>query len=182
MKVFAFILISSFLLLTFQTQAHEADEHMPQEVSEVPQGYVLKPEEGEVLFDDFSTIIKASPKTGTQGMVFIQGKDTPGGTSGVHVHLIADELFYIIGGVGWILIGTEEYEISTGDVIFVPAGTDHKVSSSIDDPLEMIFIVDRPGLEEQFRLEAQGLDRTKMTLEEFNEVARKYGTVYKSFD
>jgi len=58
-------------------------------------------------------------------------------------------------------------------------GSEHWVTSSEDDPLYMIFIVDRPGLDEQFRL---GLDRTKMTLEEFNAVVEKYGTVYKTFD
>lgn len=68
------------------------------------------------------------------------------------------------------------------DTIFVPVGTDHKITSSDANPLHVIFIVDRPGLDEQFRMEFQGLDRTKMTIAEFNAVVEKYGTVYKSFD
>lgn len=46
----------------------------------------------------------------------------------------------------------------------------------------MIFVVDRPGLDEQFRLELRGLDRTRMTVEEFNDIVRQYGTVYNAFD
>jgi hypothetical protein len=43
----------------------------------------------------------------------------------------------------------------------------------------VIFVVDRPGLDEQFRL---ALDRTNMTVEEFNAIVEQYGTVYKTFN
>ncbi len=142
-------------------------------------GYILKSGEGEDTTGDGSSIIKASPRTGTQGVVFVVGQDAPSSTSGIHVHLEADEFFYVLHGTGRILLGTEEHKIGAGDTIFVPVGSDHRVTSSEDDPLYVIFIVDRPGLDEQFRL---ALDRTKMTLEEFNAIVEKYGTVYKTFD
>ena len=53
---------------------------------------------------------------------------------------------------------------------------------SDDSPLHVIFIVDRPGLDEQFRLEFQGLDRAEMSIAEFNAIVEAYGTVYKTFD
>jgi len=142
-------------------------------------GYILNSGEGEDTTGDGSSIIKASPRTGTQGVVFVVGQDAPSSTSGIHVHLEADEFFYVLDGTGRILLGTEEHEIGAGDTIFVPVGSEHRVTSSEDDPLYVIFIVDRPGLDEQFRL---ALDRTKMTLEEFNAIVEKYGTVYKTFD
>ena len=142
-------------------------------------GYILKSGEGEDTTGDGSSIIKASPRTGTQGVVFVVGQDAPSSTSGIHVHLEADEFFYVLGGTGRILLGTEEHEIGAGDTIFVPVGSDHRVTSSEDDPLYVIFIVDRPGLDEQFRL---ALDRSKMTLEEFNAIVEQYGTIYKTFD
>ena len=152
------------------------------DMSERRQGYVLKPGEGEDTIGDGSSLIKASPKTGTQGVVFVEDKMPPSSTSGVHVHLEADEFFYVLEGTGHVRLGLDEHEISAGDTIFVPVGTDHKITSGSDIPLHVIFIVDRPGLDEQFRLEFQGLDRTKMTIDEFNAIVEEYGTVYKTFD
>ena len=106
----------------------------------------------------------------------------PSSTSGMNVHLEADEFFYVLDGSGRIHLGLDEYEIAGGDTIFVPVGTDHKITSSDDIPLHVIYLVDRPGHDEQFRLEFQGLDRTKMTIAEFNAIVGKYGTVYKTFD
>ena len=157
--------------------AHDAGHYYGAE--EDRQGYVLKPGEGEDTSGDGSLLIKASPKAGTQGVVFVEDRMPPSSTSGVHVHREADEFFYVLAGTGRILLGTDEYEIGAGDVIFVPFGKDHRITSSRGDPLHVVYIVDRPGLDEQFRL---GLDRTKMTLEQFNAIVEKYGTVYKTFD
>ncbi len=98
------------------------------------------------------------------------------------MHLEADEFFYVLEGTGRIRLGADEHEIGAGDTIFVPVGTDHKISSSDEKPLHVIFIVDRPGLDEQFRMELQGLDRRNMTVAEFNAIVEQYGTVYKTFD
>ena len=65
-----------------------------------------------------------------------------------------------------------------GDTVVVLVGEDHRITSSEDDPLTVVYFLDRPGLEEQFRLK---LDRKTMTLEEFNAIVEKFGTVYKSF-
>ena len=182
MKHVPTLLTMFVFILTAPALAHDADHHERGEITDAPKGYVLKPGEGEDPVGDGLDFIKASPSTGTQGTVFVEARERPGSTSGVHVHLVADEFFYVLGGRGRILLGEEETEITTGDMIFVPVGIDHRVTSSQDDPLHIIFILDRPGLDEQFRLEAKSLDRTKLTLEEFNKITRKYGTVYKSFD
>ena len=150
--------------------------------SAIRQGYVLKPGQGEDTIGDGSSLIKASPKTGTQGVVFVEDTMPPSSTSGIHVHLEADEFFYVLEGTGHISLGADEHEISAGDMIFVPVGTDHKITSSDGEPLHVIFVVDRPGLDKQFRLEFDGLDRSKMTIDEFNAIVEIYGTVYKTFD
>ena len=178
----AIILVSLFALQVFVTSASAHDEEPKSDNDMIPQGYVLKPGEGEDTIGDGSSLIKASPKTGTQGVVFVEDKMPPSSTSGIHVHLEADEFFYVLEGTGRIRLGTDEYDIGPGDTIFVPVGTDHKITSSEEYLLHVIFIVDRPGLDEQFRAEFQGLDRTKMTIAEFNEIVEKYGTVYKTFD
>ena len=178
-KKSAITLFGSLAVLICVTSACVDDAEHSYVNMEDRHGYILKSGEGEDTTGDGSSIIKASPRTGTQGVVFVVGQDAPSSTSGIHVHLEADEFFYVLGGTGRILLGTEEHEIGAGDTIFVPVGSEHRVTSSEDDPLHVIFIVDRPGLDEQFRL---ALDRTKMTLEDFNAIVEKYGTVYKTFD
>ena len=128
-------------------------------------------------------IVKASPESGTRGSVMVYDEMPKNATSGIHYHIESDEFFYVIEGKGRILVGTEESTIEPGYFIFVPAGEDHRITSSIDDPLKVIYFVDKPGLAAQFREEGRlHLDRSKMTVEEFNEIVTKYGTVYKTFD
>ena len=173
----AVTLIGSLALLFCVISAYANDSDPHHADSEDRHGYVLKPGEGED--DGFGGLIKASPKTGTQGVVWIEDRMPPSASSGIHLHLEADEFFYVLDGTGRFRLAAEEHQIGAGDMIFVPLKTEHRVTSSKDDPLHVIFIVDRPGLGEQFRM---GLDRTKMTLEEFNAIVEKYGTVYKTFD
>lgn len=167
---------SSTILVLAQERDREAAD------SSGTGGYVLGPEEGEDTVGDGSSLIKASPRTGTQGAVFVVDRMPPSSTSGIHRHLEADEFFYVLQGTGRIRLGSQEHEIGPGDTIFVPVGTNHRITSSESDPLHVIFVVDRPGLDKQFRAEFEGLDRTKMTVEEFNAVVEKYGTVYETFD
>ena len=179
-RIMLTILLAGFIVAP--AWAHDDRSHKADDAA--PRGYVLKPGEGEDAIGDRSSLIKASPKTGTQGAVLVvdENRVPPGDTSGIHLHLRADEFFYVLEGTGRMLIGKKEHEISAGDTIFVPLGTDHRVTSSKDDPLRVIFLVDRPGLDEQFRLEATKVDRTKMTVDEFNAIIGKYGTIYKTFD
>ena len=81
----------------------------------------------------------------------------------------------MLEGVGNIRLGQDQHEFSAGDMIFVPVGTDHRITSSQNIPLHVIFILDRPGLDEQFRLEFEGIDRAKMTLAQFNAIVEKMG-------
>ena len=89
------------------------------------QGYILKPGEGEDTVGDGSSITKASPRSGTQGTVFVEDLMVPSGTSGIHRHLEADELFYVVNGAGSMFLNGQEHPIAEGDFIFVPVGTDH---------------------------------------------------------
>jgi quercetin dioxygenase-like cupin family protein len=144
---------------------------------------VLRRGEGEGLFGG-SVIVKASPRTGTQGGEMLWNAMAPGQSTGIHLHSQADEFFYVIGGTGLALIGEQESPIATGDVIFIPKGQDHRVRSSKVDPLELIFFVDRPGLASGFRELYAHLEsgRWPPTLEEINEIAKKYGDLYKSLE
>jgi mannose-6-phosphate isomerase-like protein (cupin superfamily) len=143
-------------------------------------GYVLKVGEGEVLAD---AIIKASPKSGTQGGVMILQTMPENFSTGLHIHLHADEFFYIVSGTGTATLGDETYAIEAGDVIFAPAGLKHRIRSEGEELVVLEFL-DKPGLDEEFRAWHREYSENgqSVTLEQINAIANKYGTVYKTID
>ncbi|MDX1586724.1 MAG: cupin domain-containing protein [Balneolaceae bacterium] len=147
------------------------------------QGYVLEHNEGEVLLNG-GIIVKASPQQGSQGGEMVLQTMTPGFSTGRHVHLKADEFFYIVDGAGIVVLGGhKEIIIEAGDVVFVPKGHDHKlVNTGKENPLELIFFLDKPGLAETFRKMHQRFRESdeQMTLKQLNKIAKKYGTVFKT--
>lgn len=144
---------------------------------------VIKYGDGEKLFGG-SVIIKASPKTGSQGAEMLWNAMAPGQSTGIHLHSRADEFFYVIAGSGLALVSGQEVSIAAGDVIFIPKGEDHRVRSSQGEPLELVFFVDKPGLASGFRDLYAELEKGKWppTLEQVNEIARKYGDAYKTLE
>ena len=141
--------------------------------------YILQPNEGEVLGTD---VIKASPNSGTQGSVMISQTMGAGFSTGRHVHLEADELFYVVSGEGIVSLGEDERPVSTGYVIFVPAGAEHRIRVEDGGQMEIIEFLDKPGLDEEFRVWHRRFSENPedLSLEELNEVSRQYGTVYRS--
>jgi len=139
---------------------------------------VLSALQGEDVLGDRSLVIKASPRTGSQGMVVVEDVMPASATSGIHYHLESDEAFYVVRGRGRILIGTEEHALEAGDFAFVPAGVDHRVTSSAAAPLVIYEIVDRPGLDEIFRRSVT----EAASLEGRNAIAEPLGTVYKTLE
>jgi len=147
-------------------------------------GYVVKRGEGERYFDG-GMIVKASPRTGSQGAEMIWQFLAAGTATGRHVHHEADEFFYVIAGRGSAFVEGREMPIEAGDVVFVPHGEEHRLrSAGPDSSLEIVFLVDKPGLAEEVRASharAEALGRD-LTLEELNVIAERNGTTYYSLD
>ena len=143
------------------------------------EGYVLKVGEGEYAA---GAIIKASPSGGTQGGVLLQEPFPDGFSTGLHHHIEADEFFYVISGRGTATFGGENHPVEAGDVIFIPAGLDHKLWTD-GSTMELLAFLDKPGLDEEFRAwhRAYGED-APVSLEQLNEIAERYGTVYKTLE
>ncbi|MBV1911785.1 MAG: cupin domain-containing protein [Kangiellaceae bacterium] len=59
-----------------------------------------------------------------------------------HCHLGSDEVFYIIKGCGTVRYDDEEYSVTTGDVIYTPAGknTAHQIINTSDAVLSYLAI------------------------------------------
>jgi mannose-6-phosphate isomerase-like protein (cupin superfamily) len=147
-------------------------------------GYISKPGDGEHLPGERRTILKASPQTGTQGVEMFRDTMPAGASTGVHVHHQADEFFYVVSGTGLALVDGKEMAVEADDLIFVPKGHDHRVKSSGPMPLELVFLVDRPGLASDFResRSKEAAKKTPLTLEERNRISEKYGTTRKTLE
>ncbi|MBU2575856.1 cupin domain-containing protein [Patescibacteria group bacterium] len=64
---------------------------------------------------------------------------------GAEVHADIDQFFRIDKGTGKVIIDDNEYEVSDGDAIIVPAGANHNViNTSEDEPLKLYTIYSPP--------------------------------------
>ena len=134
-------------------------------------GYVLKQGQGEKLG---RVIIKASPQSGTQGGVMVLGALPPGFYTGLHIHHIADEFFYVLSGRGTATLGDEHLQFEAGDVIFSPAGETHEIKVDIEGPMELLYFMDKPGADGFVREVHARTSSDRMTLAECNKIGAKY--------
>ena len=57
-----------------------------------------------------------------------------------------DEVYVVASGVGWFINGKHRHRFSTGDVLFVPAGVEHRFENFKDDlTVWVIFYGPRGG-------------------------------------
>lgn len=57
-----------------------------------------------------------------------------------HHHDNHEEVFYIVGGTGAVLLGEERHAIREGDAIYVPIGTQHGLINDSDGWLDFLAI------------------------------------------
>jgi mannose-6-phosphate isomerase-like protein (cupin superfamily) len=55
-----------------------------------------------------------------------------------HYHRTTEELYYIVSGTGLMRIADEERDVSRGDCIVIPPGTEHKLTNTGDEPLVLL--------------------------------------------
>lgn len=143
------------------------------------EGYVLKGDEGEEVFG--GTRVKASPELGTRDIEVVVWENPSGFSTGLHYHLEADEYFFIISGSGAVDIGEKTYPFAAGDFIFVPAGVDHRLV--VEEPVQVFEFLDRPSQVGELRAWHKKYgDSIPESLEELNEMTKRFGTIYKTFE
>jgi len=62
-----------------------------------------------------------------------------GGEIGDEVHTV-DQILVFTGGKGLATVAGKDQEVSAGDVVIVPAGTQHQFVTRGDEPLELITV------------------------------------------
>jgi len=57
-----------------------------------------------------------------------------------HRHEDQEEVFYIVGGTGAVLLGEERHPVREGDAVYVPVGTMHGLINDSTDWLDFLAI------------------------------------------
>ena len=95
-------------------------------------------------------------------MVFlVTGEDTkhtsmfewtvPAGFStGLHVHRVQEETFYVVEGECEWRVGDRLVRAKPGTYLFIPPGVPHNIANASDKPAKMIMTVSPPGHEHYF--------------------------------
>ena len=172
-----------FLIIAITPSCNQKQNN-PTTADVKPRGYILKADEGEQL-PAIASIVKTSPETGSPNLTTIMSKMKPGTGTGLHYHRNTDEIFYIIEGTGTAVLGDTSYRIEAGDLIFIPKNTDHKIrKNDSTGVLKLLFFFDKPELLYSFREEHQQvfIEKKNLSLETLNEIAKKYGTYYKTMN
>jgi quercetin dioxygenase-like cupin family protein len=73
-----------------------------------------------------------------------------GFSTGLHVHRVQEETFYVLEGECEWQIGEKQVRARPGTYVFIPPGTPHNIANTSDKPARMIMTVSPPGHEHYF--------------------------------
>jgi quercetin dioxygenase-like cupin family protein len=78
-----------------------------------------------------------------------------GFSTGLHVHRVQEETFYVLDGECAWQIGDRNIRARPGTFVFIPPGVAHNIGNAADKPARMIMTVSPPGHERYFEELAQ---------------------------
>ena len=73
-----------------------------------------------------------------------------GFSTGLHVHRVQEETFYVLEGECQWQIGEQTVRAKPGTYVFIPPGVPHNIGNASDKPARMIMTVSPPGHEHYF--------------------------------
>jgi mannose-6-phosphate isomerase-like protein (cupin superfamily) len=95
---------------------------------------------------DGSTIREvAGPRTlPSQHQSLAEASVPIGSETHAHYHRQAEELYFFTSGTGRVRVGDEVREVSAGDCVVLPPGTEHKLWNTGDGPLTLLCCCSPP--------------------------------------
>ncbi len=69
----------------------------------------------------------------------------PTGSTTGHSHDDLEEVYYVVSGKGVMVVGDDEYEIETGDSLYVPPGEFHTTYQQGNLPLIVVWVTGKVG-------------------------------------
>ncbi len=73
-----------------------------------------------------------------------------GFSTGLHIHRVQEETFYVLEGECAWQIGGQKVRATPGTYVFIPPGVPHNIANASDKPARMIMTVSPPGHEHYF--------------------------------
>ncbi|MGZ5245858.1 MAG: cupin domain-containing protein [Flavitalea sp.] len=127
------------------------------------------------------TLVIDKNKTGINNISFCYEDIFPEDRIPVHKHLNEDELIFIQSGSGVFTLGEKEFEVKTGSAAFIPKNVWHGIRNTGNENIRMLFNFTPAGFENYFReIGVQpGKKEFNLTTEQWNEIDKKYGIVYR---
>jgi quercetin dioxygenase-like cupin family protein len=71
-------------------------------------------------------------------------------STGLHVHRVQEETFYVLEGECEWQIGDQRIHATPGTYVFIPPGVPHNIANAGDTPARVIMTVSPPGHEHYF--------------------------------
>ncbi len=65
-----------------------------------------------------------------------------------HEHAPLEEVYFITSGRGVMEVGSNRFEVESGDVVYIPGGKFHRAENPFDLPLEYIWVTVRKAEDE----------------------------------
>jgi quercetin dioxygenase-like cupin family protein len=101
----------------------------------------------------------------------------PGFSTGLHVHRVQEETFYVLEGECEWQVGDERIQAKPGTFVFLPPGVQHNIMNVTDAPARVLMTVSPPGHEHYFeelaKLVSQG---SRPNAETIGELMGRYDT------
>lgn len=73
-----------------------------------------------------------------------------GFSTGLHVHCVQEETFYVLEGECEWQVGGQTVRARPGTYLFIPPGVPHNIANTSDQPARMLMTVSPPGHEHYF--------------------------------
>jgi mannose-6-phosphate isomerase-like protein (cupin superfamily) len=64
---------------------------------------------------------------GCRNLSLAEAEVAPGGSTALHIHYAAEEIYHILQGSGIMTLGEERFEVGPGDTIRIPPNRPHRV-------------------------------------------------------
>lgn len=92
--------------------------------------------QGEVVYEILGRTFPETTQTHSLAHVVI----SPGKSSRLHLHPVAEESYYMLKGSARIRVGDELATLIPGQVVLIPPGQIHQIKNTGDEPLEFLAI------------------------------------------
>jgi quercetin dioxygenase-like cupin family protein len=101
----------------------------------------------------------------------------PGFSTGLHVHRVQEETFYVLEGECEWQVDGQTIRAKPGTYLFLPPGVPHNIANTSDKPARMLMTVSPPGHEQYFEELAEVASRGgKPDAEVIGELRSRYDT------